>query len=820
MTLSNPRGEVIEIASRKCAELLAFLALRRNTRVDRETVADALWPDCDPIIARNRLKQVLARLRAEVGDLPVVSHGKHELEMSRDFVEVDFHRLERRLKWLRTLSIQNRSDAVRQILETSRLGLLPGLTAEWIALERRKYEKVTRDLEGELEPQEEARPPQFRFGDELGLLNVPLAARANEVAEARHWLAGTQPRALYIVGAPGVGKTRLLAEVLADCGEVCDAVISLSTVQSSEIPWQERLAQAIGASSREQLTSGLIQLLNDFRRPLVAVDDVDQADDAMTEWVGQILFAVPRLRMIGTARQMPSDVLAKIIEVRPLESESGDESDAVNLLKLFAANAGLSESAIQASRQPLREIAEYLDGLPLALEVAAGWLPFMDAESLLAKLRADSGLVVRTAARGRLSLVSCLTSICRSLSPAERRALLLLSLCKGGCGPELAEEMLGPDWPWLIRSLSDRSLLLQVQDFRGVRFLVLQALRQGMRVISTEAETEAGEARHNAACVKLGSKAVWEINEGDRKCWLQWLRSEGDNLLLACERSLEQAAMAKSEWPEASWEMLHLGSAFWLIGQPSKYSRIAQRAYKTWGPDNQPINARTPVTIVRTWVRQLVKEERFEKALEVSTSFREGVEALRDANRTVAALEFEGEVRYAVMDYAGAFQCFDQATSVYVQLGRPRQGLWLQAKMALIELDEGRIEASDRRKRRAFETACELGDHNSEGMYAKEFAKAAIGRKEWAEARSLAERSVEAFLRAGEYLTTFQARLVLAAALIGSKENSLAADVLDQAEGDALFIEGPRLSDLLALREAAQNPAASELVDLTKIDIY
>jgi tetratricopeptide (TPR) repeat protein len=805
MTIRTPAGENLSVQSRKCGELLAYLALRRNGHADRNAIVDAMWPDVDPFTGRARLKQVLARLRREVPGLPITANGKNEIELSLEEVEVDSHTMERRLKWLSALSLKRRHDAAHQILDMIGPGLLPELSQPWVQADRFRIQRIVRELQVEAGSVGAQANPCFRIGDELENAAGPIVGREQEVAEIREWLAGEDPRAAYIIGPPGVGKTKILAEALRECHDSCDAIVSLSTVQNVDAPWQDRLCEATGIRDPGQLTEGLIRLLKDFSRPILAIDDIDQADANVRDWTACLDRAIPRLRLLNTTRRQPMDGPVKLVEVQPLSSRPDADSAASDLLRQFAVQAGLSEGVIKEHAKEFWELADHLDGLPLALEVAAGWLPYMNPKSLLDRVKTGPGLVIQRAAVGRRSLVECMSPICHELPGPVREALVRLSVCRGGCGEALAESMLGPEWPWLIRSLCDRSLAQRGAGPSGSRFIVLQALRECVISLSTPEEAEKGFAAHTHACLELGAVATREINEGDRRRWLTWLRSEGDNLLAACERSLADREGAK----RAFTTMSSLRAAFWLIGRPTELLRLSARACIDWEPSFAPITAETPWMIVENRLASLCKQGDLEDAIAQAIDYRLLAEACGDRNGASAALDFEGETRRLTGDYQGAFRAIEQAAKLKTALGLPRQALWLEAKLAKIETSLGRVENSNRRKERAFLRAGEIGDSNSEGMYAKEFAKVAMADGKWSKARQLADRSVAAFGRAGESSTRFDALLVLAAAMIGTGDSGLAIEAIEEAERERPFADEGQLLYLTFLRDAAQREYSS-----------
>jgi len=756
--------------------LLAFLAMRRTPVVERDVVAEALWPDIDLYTGRNRLKAILSIVKSEVEGLPIITHGKHYLELSREQVVVDYQLCERRLKWRRSLTGRDRIAFAKQLFELTSNGLLPDLGAVWALAERERYVALSREFEQDLKDGDPNVKAGFRLGDDLGGVEVPLIGRDDELRQIEAWLSGSgSHRELHIVGTPGVGKTRLLKAALAAASDFCDATISLSTVQTSEVPWLERLGQVLGIQKAGGVAMGLARLLADFRYPLLVLDDLDQASPEMREWVDGIMMSIPHLKLIGAARRRPQK---PTVEICDLKAFSAGSDDATALLVSFARHFGAKISDIAEDRAALGQIADNLDGLPLALEIAAAWLPIVEPLSLCRKLRSSPELITNRAGAGRGSLVDCVSAICNDLTPEDARALLCLSLCRGGCGEALAEEMLGSDWPWRVGTLVDRSLALRVDGQAGNRFLVVQALREAVRLVQGSERVEKAQQIWRDACLALGKRVFFDVNEGDRKKWLNWLRDEGENIVAACLTGLgDDSALAEGI------EVLNgLRASFGLIGQYSKY-RQALGDLVARGNEVFPENgASTPTPLIEFRADVLSSDGKHADAIRMTASHRTALETGTDKWRLARALDNEGDARDMAADYEGSVECWNRCSKLFEEAGYPRHALWIQCKIAGTEILAGRFAEALARKQRTLERARQVGDENSIGMYLKEFAADALENREFDEARRLAEAAVDAFRKTGESTTLSYALIVLAATHLASNDLAAAAAALREAQ--------------------------------------
>jgi hypothetical protein len=815
LTIASPDGSVFRTDRLKAAELLAFLALRRAPVVDRDTVVGALWPEADFDVGRNRLKQTLAVLRKDIPEIPILTHGKNGVELDRGQVEIDFETIESRMKWLHALQPHERADAARQMWESVRQGLLPELRLEWILPEQSRVDELARQLREEFERLSGTARASFRFGDKFGGAHVPLTGRKSELGFIDAWLATPAVRPLLLVGPPGVGKTRLLHEALSQEANSCDAVIMLSTVQASEAPWLERIGQLIGIRGKQEVTESLVRLLRGFSRPLISIDDFDQADEEMRRWLVNICVLVPHLKVVGTARWRDPDADAEFLDVHPLNTDASPRSEAGDLLTTFAVHFGVPLHQLDQHVSALAEIASSLQGLPLALEVAAGWLPYMLPDRLLSQLRSSMSLVIERRALQHDSLRECVRVVCRSLPEVEADALRCLSICRGGCGEELAEQMFGPEWAWRVRALNERSLLFRVLGKRGNRFVSLQAIRQCVESIeSIESPGKMSDAQnlHQAACLQLAERAAWEISEGERAGWLDFMRDEGDNILLACSRNLSEPQTL-----ERSIRLLHLLRAgFYLIRRTSEFSKVYADLCAKAIERYPKLDCEMPMAALQARVRALPDAGKLQAAIEMATRYRESAEsANRDPFGIADAYDFESDCRLACDDVAGALHCALQAAVFFSRAGYVRHALWMESKIGGCERRLGRGEEAARRRLRALERAVEIKDHNSVGMIKKQLAKIAYLNGAWPDAVLLGRESVQAFILAGESTTTFDAYLVLAAGYVAGGDRKSALAALSESNAFANLSDPKSLPDYDRLMDAALHGAS---IDLNEID--
>lgn len=758
VTLFNAERLPVHITSRKALELLVFLAVRRSPVVDRDTIVDALWPEIDQQSARNRLKQTLSVLRREVPDIPILAHGKNDLELVQSAMTVDLTSVRERMRWVRSLTGRDRASAVGALKQILERDLLPGFSTSWAVAEQSQWARWRESLAQETL----AQPGPFRFVDALPGTLVELVGREKELANARAWLTEGTKRWMALVGPPGVGKSRLAMEVINDDPLRYDAVLALSTTQTYEAHWTERLGQALGLQSEANVTERVVNLLSAFRAPLLVLDDFDQASPEMKRWAETIAGRVPHLRVLVTARVIPSDPRFEIISIAPIDREE----DRQKLFALFAEKQGVLPHTLSSQSEAIAALSERLEGLPLAIEIASGWLRHLSAQYLSSRIESRPDYVIGRSSGGRASLADCVAKLVDNLTPESREALRFLSVCHGACGEWLATEALGEDWPWHVRSLVESSLAYTVNGITGPRHMVLQAIRDTVRMSLSPEDLNSVRRRHTDACVELSKRTYREFCNGNRRPSLDWVRDEGDNLILAYRRCVKEPLLHA----EHLVHIERMGGHFTLIGRYPQFGavRTKLRSAAITLMEELPLSVRLSVAGYRIFDLEesgLTDEaEAFlRKSVDEATKLN-SPDVLANLYDTANHLYwYRGDLQKALTYTLAAAEQFELA-------GLPGPALWIQAYAASFERSLGRVAESEQRIERSRMRAQQIGDDNTLGMYDKERARDRLAAGQVAEALVLARSAVEAFKRGGEMVTLGDAWITLGEAHLANQD--------------------------------------------------
>jgi predicted ATPase/DNA-binding CsgD family transcriptional regulator len=411
---------------------------------------------------------------------------------------------------------------------------------------------------------------------------VPLTSligRQAELEEAAHRLLDPETRLLTLTGAPGAGKTRLaLALATAVDAEFSDGVwfMPLAPLQRPELVIPT-LAQHLGVrqAGRRALLETLTQTLRD-QCVLLVLDNLEHllpAAPALVELLagcrGVTLLVTSRapLRVSGE-RRMDVTPLA-LPRLEPLPSlEDLAQVPSVRLLVERATAVAPSFRLSPANAQAVAELCVRLDGLPLAIELAAARYRLLEPAELLARL-SDLALLAdgpRDAPPRQRALRAAVAWSYELLVPDEQRLFRRLGVFAGGCTLDAAEAVApGPGEPAFdvlqaIGGLVDHSLLRKETDLGGsLRVGMLETIRAfALEQLAAEDELRPTQQRHATFYLHLAEEAAaprldgpdgpalvsrLELEHDNMRTALRWLLDNGD-----VDRGVQMAGALWSFW--------------------------------------------------------------------------------------------------------------------------------------------------------------------------------------------------------------------------------------------------------------------------------
>jgi len=406
------------------------------------------------------------------------------------------------------------------------------------------------------------RPPQqvsASVGSHRTLSNLPVEltsfiGRRAELAELNTLL--TTSRLVTVAGIGGVGKTRLALRAAADA--VRDFPDGVRLVELGELRDGSLLVDVVaaGLGLRDQSARPLHEVLVEYllsRRLLLVLDNCEQVVDAAADLAEALLRACPDLRILATSREGLGVGGESVMRISPLafpdpDAEAGlPDYDAVALFAERAAAAVPGFELTEDNKDTVSRLCARLDGLPLAIELAAARLRAMSPEQLLERLADRYALLTRGSRRAPSRQQTLRWSIGWSYdlcTPAEQQLWGRLSVFAGSFELEAAEGVCGDDLAPedlldLLSSLVDKSIVMRTESHGAVRFRLLETLRDyGREQLKQTGEAAEMRRRHLAWYQRLLRDAAADWFSSRQLDWNHRLECEVPNLREALEFAL------------------------------------------------------------------------------------------------------------------------------------------------------------------------------------------------------------------------------------------------------------------------------------------
>jgi predicted ATPase/DNA-binding CsgD family transcriptional regulator len=388
--------------------------------------------------------------------------------------------------------------------------------------------------------------------------------RRRETSEIRRLLEGN--RLVTLIGTGGVGKTRLAVQVARQVRRASpDGVwlVELAAVADPEhVPAAVAGVWGVTDRSPRSVLAALAGYLED-KRLLLVLDNCEHLIEACALLVGKLLGIAPELRVVATSREPLRVDGEQVFPVAPLATPdpaappAGDLSEFEGV-RLFVdrARAVLPTFAVTAAnRVAVAGVCRRLDGIPLAIELAAARLRVLSVEQILSRLDDRFRLLTtrsRVAPARHQTLRAALGWSHELCSSAEQALWARASVFAGGFDLEAAEAVCAGDGIHsgeilkLVAGLLDKSILVRV-DGAGVaaRYGLLETVRQyGRQRLVATGQQGLLVARHRDYYQRLARQAKAEQVSPQEVAWLLRLRRELPNLRLAMEAGLAEPAGA------------------------------------------------------------------------------------------------------------------------------------------------------------------------------------------------------------------------------------------------------------------------------------
>lgn len=407
----------------------------------------------------------------------------------------------------------------------------------------------------------------------------PLIGRESELAEIAALLTRKDVRLLTITGIGGTGKTRLAQTIARKSLELFeDGVyfIDLSAIERTELV-VPIIAQTLGIREKDGKT--LKEYPREYlgeRQILFVLDNFEQIAEAAPQ-IGELLSASDNVKFLITSRVRLQLSFEYEFILQPLKVPfNGDLSlsrlSEYSAIKMFVARAKALKTSFDLTEdnaQTVAEICRRLDGLPLAIELAAGRIKFLTPQAILARL-SDSLSLLKGGARNLPARQQTMRATIQwsydLLTEEEKQLLNRLAVFTSGFTLEAAEMVsnekrdLNIDTLDAVSSLGDKSLLSQSEIADGEpRFWMLTVVREfALEALEQSGELHEIKRQHADFYAQLCISAEPYLFSAKAEQWLTLLEREHDNLRAAIEWSLRDE-------PETALLIVGRIYSFWLV---------------------------------------------------------------------------------------------------------------------------------------------------------------------------------------------------------------------------------------------------------------
>jgi predicted ATPase/serine/threonine protein kinase len=394
--------------------------------------------------------------------------------------------------------------------------------------------------------------------------------REKEIAGAKELLLREDVRLLTVTGPGGIGKTRLALQLASGLiGQFPGGIhfVPLSSLRDPGlIP--SAIVQAMGI--REAGGQTPLQILNEnlqdpSRGPILFLLDNFEHLVQAAPMVAGLLSMGPDLKILVTSRGALHVYGEHEFPVPPLALPDSQAKPTVSSLSQFPAVALFVQRAVAAkpdfelnreNAPAVIEICARLDGLPLAIELAAARVKVLSPSSMLTRLASRLQLLTggsRDLPQRQQTLRAAMDWSHDLLSPAEQKLFRRLSVFVGGCNLEGVEAVcdskgdLGVDLLDGMASMVDKSLLQQIEQQRGEsRFMMLETIREyALEKLDASGEKALTKRTHAAYCLILAEEEATEQSGAEVTEWLERLGFEHDNFRASLEWLTETG---NAEW--------------------------------------------------------------------------------------------------------------------------------------------------------------------------------------------------------------------------------------------------------------------------------
>ncbi len=619
--------------------------------------------------------------------------------------------------------------------------------------------------------------------------------REDELAQARRLLGKT--RLLTLVGMGGIGKSRLSAQLAAEVlDDYPDGVwfIELAPLTDpAAVPRALAMVLGVKQDADRPLVEALVRFVRD-RQLLLVLDNCEHVLAACAALAKTLLEAGPQVTVLASSRVALQIAGETAFAVPTLAAPKAgvNAAQAPDMLlrhaavRLFVDRAAAAQADFRIDARTaaaVAQISERLDGIPLAIELAAARVRALPVESIAARLNdrfrllvsADSTVLPRQ--RTLRALIDWSHDL---LSEAECIAFRRLSVFAGGWTLESAESVvaaepiLRDDVLELLARLVEKSLV--VLEPEGGRYRMLDTVRAyALERLAASGDEAASRGRHLEAFVAFAEQARPELLGPQQGEWLKKLDLEGDNLLAAhgwCDQTPHGA--------ELDMRLVYSLKFYWLSrGLLALGHQISAEALARPGAQARNFNRSRGLCDLGQLSFYLGRYEAAQSCLVESLAI---AEEIGDPARVLAALQPLGMSEIGRGDLAGARRHLERAVALPERQPNKRQQAAAMNALAQLDRTEGRLDSAEQTYFRVIALARELGDQESIAIGLLNRAMVAVDRGARAQAATMLLEALDISVTIGSQPSAQSVVDVAAALAVDCEDWSRAQRMFDAAE--------------------------------------
>ena len=700
---------------------------------------------------RGMLRRLNLALLAELASIHEY-RGEYEsaIEALRDAIAGEPAHEESHSGLMRLYAITGRqSEALRQY-ELLEEALVRELGTEPSASSRALREEIA---SGALIPLADGTNREDDVAAGAGKHNLPaqrtsFVGRVREMAEVKRALAMT--RLLTLAGAGGSGKTRLAMEVGRDlAGAYPDGVRLVELAPLSEGGLVPRaVAEAVGATEQpgRPIDDVLVAYLRD-REMLLITDNCEHLAGATARLVDVLLDSCPRLRILATSRELlgvagelnwPVPSLS-VPDEQSSTIEAVEAHEATRLFTARASNRRQNFSVTPENAGAVATICRRLDGIPLAIELAAARIGSLSARQLAQRLGSSLDLLSggRTAVPRHRTLEAALDWSHELLDEQEQVLFRRLAVFMGGWTLEAAENVSGLEEGTFepLSGLVDKSLVSIEAPADAIRYRMLEPIRQyAQQKLEDSGEAEATRRRHAEFFLALTEEAEPELIGPGQIEWFARLDAELGNIRAALSWSLEH---------DETGLALRLAGALWAYwfgrGYFGEGRRWLEASLAAEAPGSVAARVKSLDALGRlaNWQGEM---DRVEAVVQEGLRLSAGAEV---EVRVVASLrEAMGDVARVREDYERAEEWYQGGLALCRDAGDMWISIWILGGMTNLALARDDYRRAEEIFEEAIALARELGDALALGTFLNGLSYVYVLQGDYPRATTMCEEAV------------------------------------------------------------------------------